>query len=140
MYAHRVRDPSHTCAYHTQYSHAYPMLIGQGNYLFLVYLWQEIAMVLGVTCPKRDVGVIARRQSMQIIQSQPNSHQKCASTQRFEPAFHQRFPRSSRPVKVLCQGLQSLRCSTEQCVRWQGSFSVSVSSTISSHRLIRPTH
>ena len=66
MYAHRVRDPSHTRAYHAQYSHAYPMLIRQGNYLFLVYLWQEIAMVRSVTCSKRDVGIARQLHALQL--------------------------------------------------------------------------
>ena len=42
------------------------MHIRHGNYFLPVYLRQEIAMVVGVTCPKRDVGVIARQKIMRM--------------------------------------------------------------------------
>ena len=76
--------------------------------LLLVYLWQEIAMVLGVTYPKRDVGIARQVHALHLDQSQPNSHQKCASTQIFEPTNRQRFPRSSRPVKVFGEMVQTI--------------------------------
>ena len=42
------------------------MRIRHGNNLLLVYLRQEIAMVLGVTCPKRDVGVARQLHALQL--------------------------------------------------------------------------
>ena len=58
-----------------------------GNYFLPVYLRQEIAMVMGVTCPKRDVGVIARQQIMRMQTISAALTAKCTCTHVDESGF-----------------------------------------------------